>query len=248
MTRSNSTSIQSWVLIRGLVRSRYHWGDFTEKLQLKLKAQQVISVELPGNGELFQEASPSNIDEAVKTLRHQLPSDLKSYALLGISLGGMLATRWAQSYTEEVQRMVLINSSSSLSPFYERLNPRHYTGILRTLVKKNPSLSEEFIMQITSNRPDKWRPRLSELVEFQAQHPVSWQNFIRQLRLTSQIDFTNVPKCEKLILTSRADQLVSHRCSMTIANQWQCPIQIHEWAGHDLSLDDAEWILNEISR
>jgi pimeloyl-ACP methyl ester carboxylesterase len=247
MTANSRTSAQNWVLIRGLVRSRYHWGDFAETLKKHLRAEQVICVELPGNGELFRQPSPSDIDEAVTALRAQLPAGLSSYALFGISLGGMLATRWAQSHADEVQRLVLVNSSSPLSPFYERLNPRHYAGILRTLLQRDALRGEEFIMRITSNRPDKWTPRLSELVEFQAQHPVSWQNFIRQLGLTSQIDFTNAPKCEKLILTSSADQLVDHRCSLMIAKQWQCPVKIHNWAGHDLALDDAEWILNELS-
>lgn len=233
-----------WVLIRGLVRSRKHWNDFPKNLQNFLNTS-VDCVELSGNGFLSEQKTPTDIKTAVDSLREQA-NLTEPVGLLGISLGGMLAVKWAQLYPQEVSRLVLINSSSDLSSFYQRLFPHNYAGIIKMLLQHNPEATERFILSVSSNEPAKWQPLVTGNTEFHREHPVTASNFIRQLLLTSQVDFSQVPHCPKLILASSTDRLVNPVCSSQIAKKWNCKIQHHPTAGHDLPLDDELWVLNQI--
>jgi pimeloyl-ACP methyl ester carboxylesterase len=49
-----------------------------------------------------------------------------------------------------------------------------------------------------------------------------------------------------LLLASRGDALVDPRCSLAIAQRWACEIAMHPWAGHDLPLDDADWVVQQV--
>lgn len=239
--------IQNWVLIRGLVRSQYHWKDFPARLEQSAPHVKVHLVEIAGNGFLHQYDTPTDIIEAVEMLEAQLPEHLENYGLIGISLGGMLATKWAQIKPERVQQLVLINSSSGLSPFYHRLRPKNYSAILSSLIGPSFEKKEEMILSMTVNQEEIWRRQLAENTEFLKQHPVRTRNFINQLLLTTQVNFEDVPACSKLVLNSNADRLVHPSCSERIAEAWGCPLITHQSAGHDLSLDDAEWVIQKIN-
>lgn len=246
MTTSNR-KIQNWVLIRGLVRSQFHWKDFPSQLEKSSPHVKVHLVEIAGNGFLHQYNTSTDIIETVEQLQAQLPEDLEQFGLIGISLGGMLATKWAQMQPEKVQQLVLINSSSGLSPFYDRLIPANYGQIIRSLFSKSAEIKEELILSMTVNQEEIWRRQMAENTEFLKQHPVTKRSFVNQLLLTTQINFNDVPTCAKLILNSNADRLVKPSCSERIAKAWQCPLETHESAGHDLTLDDAEWVIQKIN-
>jgi len=51
-----------------------------------------------------------------------------------------------------------------------------------------------------------------------------------------------------LVLTSAHDGLVDTRCSLALARAWRCDIESHPWAGHDLPLDDAAWVIDQVRR
>ena len=48
------------------------------------------------------------------------------------------------------------------------------------------------------------------------------------------------------MLAGRQDQLVDVHCSQTLADKCQVHLRIHEKAGHDLPLDDAQWVITAI--
>ncbi|MBC7421448.1 MAG: alpha/beta hydrolase [Bdellovibrio sp.] len=235
-----------WILIRGLTRSRFHWLGFDELLKKELDLDIVECPEIPGNGYLFNERSLSSIDATVNYLRKQVGGITEPVGLLGISMGGMIANRWAAMHPHEVEQLVLINTSSSLSPSHERLNPKNYFTILKSLMNSNAEIIETTVMNLTSNRPEKWKPHLPLLAQFQREHPVSLINFMLQIKLSSKADFSEKPQQPVLILTSHADHLVNMSCSLKIAEQWQMPLVVHSTAGHDLTLDDPMWVIEKI--
>lgn len=238
---------KKWILLRGLVRSQFHWKNFGETLKERLQLDEVQTLELPGNGFLSQKTTPTDILETIAQLRSQLNFDRgPSFGIIGISLGGMLATQWALSFPREVSHLVLINSSSSLSPYYERMRPQNYLSLVKQLIFYSPARMEKFILSTTSNNLNKWNPQLQDNIEFLKQHPANFINFFNQLQLANQTDFSQVPRARKLILTSKADRLVSYKCSELIAKIWSCDIFYHETAGHDLPLDDPDWVISQI--
>jgi pimeloyl-ACP methyl ester carboxylesterase len=235
-----------WVFIRGLTRSKFHWLGFDEYFKRELEIESVECPEVAGNGYLSHEISSVSLDETVLQLKSQIQSIKEPIGLFGISMGGMIATRWVQMFPDEVSRLVLVNTSSSLNPFYQRLRPENYSAIAIHLFQKNPEKIEHFLMSLTSNDESRWLLFLPDLIAFRQKHPITSLNFIRQLRLSSQSVFSQKPLDQILILASEQDRLVNSECSRTIARAWECPLEMHPSAGHDLSLDDPSWIVKQV--
>ncbi|MCC5903794.1 MAG: alpha/beta fold hydrolase [Halomonas sp.] len=132
----NSTA-PGWVLLRGLIREARHWEGLPEQLAVALQ-EPARALDLPGNGAHWREASPTSIDGIVDALRQQLDDSGRRgpHRLLAISLGGMVALRWAERFPDEVQCLVMINSSlRGIAPFYQRLRPRQYPRLLSALLR-----------------------------------------------------------------------------------------------------------------
>ncbi|WP_207232095.1 alpha/beta fold hydrolase [Corallincola spongiicola] len=54
------------------------------------------------------------------------------------------------------------------------------------------------------------------------------------------------PDVPVILIASSHDQLVNTTCSKQIASQWQCPLSLHPYSGHDLPLDDPHWLAEVI--
>ncbi len=236
---------KKWILIRGLTRSHFHWFDFKTELQQALNLESVETPELPGNGYLSELNTPDNLTDCVAELRTQIQITNEPVGLFGISLGGLIATKWAHDYPNDVSHLVVINSSFSSSPFYHRLKSKNYFKILLTVFSKKPTDIEKFILQATSNT-ENHRAILQASIDFQKKHPIRFKNLVQQLLLANQGDFKTKPNAETLILTSKNDRLVHHKCSLKIAAAWDLQAKIHPTAGHDLPLDDSAWIIEKI--
>ena len=54
------------------------------------------------------------------------------------------------------------------------------------------------------------------------------------------------PATPLLLLASAGDSLVSPHCSERLAEQWKLALRLHPNAGHDLPLDDPDWVVEQI--
>ena len=124
----------NWIFLRGLTREARHWGSFTAQFEARLATDQVTALDLPGNGEFHAQTSPLTAAGMVTFARQQLLAQgiKPPYQLLTMSLGGMVATCWAQRYPHELSRLVLINTSMRpFNSFNQRLKPSNYATLLR---------------------------------------------------------------------------------------------------------------------
>lgn len=243
--------MNNWILLRGLMRETRHWGDFAAKLQAALPHDRVLAIDLPGNGEHWQQPSPLHVSGMVQFCRRQtaLKGIPGPYSLIALSLGGMVATAWATSQPDEVSRAVLINTSMKpFSPFYRRLRPRNYPSLFwHGLQASHGQQFEQLLLRLTSSRADT--AVLPNWQAWRTQYPVSRINALRQLLAAARFCAPRVqPPQPLLVLAGRADRLVDHRCSLQLAHQWRSAVAVHPWAGHDLPLDDGEWVVQQISR
>lgn len=241
----------TWVLLRGLTRGKHHWADFPGALQRALPGATIVLLDLPGNGDLTALRSPSSIDAMVQHLRDQLSATGhdKPVGIFAVSMGAMVAVQWALLWPQEVSHMVLVNSSfRGVSPFYSRLLPRSYGGLLGALVSTVfPRMQESIILKLTCNHPRQ--DVLNRWVEVRIRKPVSLGNALRQLwaAMRYRPALTN-PPAKTLILGSQLDRLVSVQCSLAIASMWEARLSIHPSAGHDLTLDDSDWVAKEMHK
>ncbi|HEX7642894.1 MAG TPA: alpha/beta hydrolase [Burkholderiaceae bacterium] len=243
--------MMTWVLLRGLVREQRHWGRFPQLLQDAFPDANIVTLDLPGNGSLARETSPTTVEDMAEFCRAELHRrDIAPpYHLLALSLGAMVAVAWNCIAPEEVAGSVLINTSlRPFSPFYRRLKPHNYGKLLRCL-RAEPAEREKLILEMTSNDGRARAAVLDDWIAYQREAPVSPQNALRQLWAAMRFRARRCKPCTRLlILGSTADSLVDNACSRRLAELWHADAVFHPSAGHDLPLDDGRWIVEQIER
>lgn len=243
-----------WVLLRGLSRESGHWGVFPEHLLRELRAlqpdAQVISLDLPGTGTLRRLASPTQVSAIVEACRAELQRRgiAGPVCVVGMSLGGAVLSDWANRYPAEVEAGVLINAS--LRPFSELFRrPRslNYLGLaLLSLSRFSARMREERVLSLTT-RLTPAQAVIERWLELQRQHPLGVRNTARQLLASLRYRASRTrPAAPMLLLCSKADQLVDWRCSQAISRAWGAPLRLHTKAGHDLPLDDPQWVARAV--
>ncbi|MCV2353927.1 alpha/beta hydrolase [Paucibacter sp. B2R-40] len=244
-----------WVLLRGLAREVGHWGAFPAVLQQEIQRQQpaarLLMLDLPGNGALHRESSPTQVATMVESCRAQLQQHgvTGPVHVLAMSLGAMVASDWAARYPQELSAGVLINTSlQPFSPFYHRLRPLNYLAfLLLSLSSMGHRRREAKVLAMTSNLHGKPDQILDHWVELQRLHPVGVRNSLRQLLAASRYRASQFrPAVPMLLLCSSADRLVDWRCSQAISRAWGAPLRMHVRAGHDLPLDDPLWVAQAV--
>ena len=243
----------TWIFLRGLTRESVHWGCFPDDFRQALPVASVIALDLPGNGQLHQLASELSIGALVDFCRTELARrEVKPpYFLLAMSLGAMVAAEWSCQFPKEIAGCVLINTSfNAFSPFYRRLQPRNYALLLRlALLRRAPADIEKAILTLTSNRVAEREHVIAGWVDARLQRPVSALNALRQLISALCYRARPAPPAAALLmLCSKHDRLVHVECSLAIASRWNCPLAQHPSAGHDLPLDDPDWVIEQVRR
>jgi pimeloyl-ACP methyl ester carboxylesterase len=173
------------------------------------------------------------------------------YRVLALSLGAMVAVEWSTRYPDEIERMVLINTSlAPFNPFYHRLRPANYPSLFGFLVFSSAAQREQLILRITS-KLDRTQQEQAALLDKWAGYardcPVTKANILRQL--WAAITYRAVqtaPPVPVLLLGGQQDQLVNVKCSLALAQHWGCSIRLHSTAGHDLPLDDPVWVSQQV--
>ncbi|RZL36400.1 MAG: alpha/beta hydrolase [Rubrivivax sp.] len=244
-----------WVLLRGLSRESGHWGVFPEHLLRELQTQQpscqVLSLDLPGTGTQRRQASPTQVSAIVDVCRAELRRRGVSgpVSVVGMSLGTAVLSDWANRYPTEIEAGVLINPS--LRPFSElfrKPRPLNYLGLaLLSLSRFSARMREERVLSMTTRLTppqaiiDRW-------LELQRQHPLGVRNTARQLLASLRYRASRTrPSAPMLLLCSKADTLVDWRCSQAMSRAWGAPLRLHTKAGHDLPLDDPQWVARAVA-
>lgn len=240
----------TWVLLRGLAREARHWGGFGAELQRQLPGREVVvAPDLPGNGALWRERSPARVDAMVDAARRELASlpHKPPYVLVALSLGGMVALRWAAQERRKVRGCVLINTSlGGHSPFWQRLRPGAYLPLARILLSRHALDRESRVLRLTSNAPPQ-EATARLWARYADEAPVQRTNALRQLTAAARHrPVAERPAVPTLLLASEHDRLVSSACSRALAAAWDAPLAVHPSAGHDLPLDDPRWVIEQV--
>jgi pimeloyl-ACP methyl ester carboxylesterase len=240
---------QHWIFLRGWGRDSRHWGKFVDLFMQQFPEQAVHLYDLPGTGHLNSQTSPTSIAEIVDSLNDRWQKEFPGQAahILALSFGGMAAIDWSKRYPDVVSSLVLMNiSANGACPFYKRLHFSVYPELF-TIPFMKVCKREAMIIHLTSNLYSARAELADEWCEFARKHPVSNLNLLRQLWAATQFRLPEIKPDKKiLILNSLEDKLVQTDCSNNIATKWQLPIKKHPTAGHDLTLDAPNWVIEQI--
>jgi len=242
--------MSAWIFLRGLMRESRHWGSFPELFRERHCPDHIVLPDLPGNGHLHRMTSPARINLMVdyyRSIASRMHID-PPYYLLGLSMGAMVAVSWAHRFPSELGGCVLLNASlRPFSPFYHRLSWRNYAALWRLLRTADIAERERQILRLTSARPELCARIADTWIAYQREHPVRRRNGLLQLAAAARFRAPpHRPDVPVLVLSSKGDRLVNPACSMRLAEAWETEAAIHPDAGHDLPLDDGQWVVRQV--
>lgn len=244
--------LKEWFLLRGLAREAEHWGEFPARLQEMVPDCRIHCLDLPGTGTARHALSPWTVAGIVEQLRPRFQAlrDPQSTAyLLGLSLGGMVTLEWVERYPQDFAGAVAINTSSrKLSLPFERFSPKAVRFLLRAATATDATQREHAVLRYVSNRQALYEQNARRWAAIHVARPISLQNSARQLAAAAHWRGPSQrPSCPVLLLASRQDRLVNPRCSERLHQQWQLPLEWHPDGGHELTLDDPDWVAARVS-
>ena len=263
-TLNQPSTTSHWIFLRGLAREARHWDDFPDKLKAKLAEQnesaRIDSLDMPGSGRFSEMKSPIAISELTEFAREKFTeirrkqrergeSPSERTRLVAVSMGGMIAADWMDRWPDDFKEAVLINTSfHGFSPFYERLLPsamRHLVSTLRPLTDFEREMkSLELVTNLLSI--DEKKAIAQKWSRFASERPFTLENFTRQLLASARYRAPlKKPDVPMLILYSKDDRMVSADCSREIIRRWKTDSDVHPKAGHDLTLDDGDWVIEK---
>ncbi|HEX4869997.1 MAG TPA: alpha/beta hydrolase [Moraxellaceae bacterium] len=240
----------TWVFLRGIIRQHRHWEDFPARFLDAFPDAQLILPDFPGNGDLHDHESPTSITEMVEFLRNDLQGrGLQGpVRLLAVSLGAMVGIEWLRRHPEEVERAVLINTSMpGLSRITERLRREAWPDILKSLLFISHEERERMFVELTSNLYPNKDALAKRWAGYAHAQPTTRMNALRQLfAATTWRPPESRPHEHVLLLQSLGDHVSDPVCTTRIADCWRWPLVSHPTAGHDLTLDDPEWVVAQV--
>ncbi|RKP55942.1 alpha/beta fold hydrolase [Pararobbsia silviterrae] len=242
--------MSTWILLRGLTRETRHWGAFAPTFERIVGAAdpdaRCIPIELPGNGDANAERTPAQVAEIVASVRATAARIAPGtpYRVLAMSLGGMVATAWAQRHPDDIERLVLINTSMRpLCGVTQRLRPAAWPHLVSIIARwRRADACENAIHALTCNADAQRAHEVAVWAEIRRSRPVASANALRQLLAAARFVAERAPpRCPALILSAARDRLVDPVCSARIAKHWGAAHLEHPRAGHDLPHDDPVW-------
>ncbi|MBM4281359.1 MAG: alpha/beta hydrolase [Deltaproteobacteria bacterium] len=248
-----------WLLLRGLTRERRHWLDFPAFFVDHVRGPDagptdVITLDLPGFGTQRELPVPPTVEGFVEDIRARLQPLVRPgepLGLVAVSLGGIVALTWLARYPQDFVCGAVINASmGDLSPLWQRMRPHNWPKIVAALVM-GVHARERMLLGMTRHQGNLDQDALRH-VEFAATAPPAKRAFLGQLTAAIKVKAPSSITVPTFVLTSHGDELVSWRCSEAIAQLLSLPLKVHEGqgtqaAGHDLALDDPQWVCNRLN-
>ncbi len=239
-----------WLLFRGLAREQRHYHEFPRMFE-RATGHATAALDLPGFGTENARRSPWSVRGIVDDVRSRF---LRSrgegpWGIFGISLGGMVALDWAARFPDDFARLVVVNSSAGdLSPPWHRFAPGTFVRLPRFLAAFSALARERAILRLISNRSAALNePIARDWASYALDRPPSRTSFARQLVAGATSRMRPGIAAPVLVLASKADRLVSWRCSERLATTLGAPLELHDTGGHDLTLDAPDWICARVA-
>jgi pimeloyl-ACP methyl ester carboxylesterase len=241
---------KKWLLLRGLLRESSHWGDFPKVFAAGLGAE-LHCLDLPGMGQAIDEACPYSVAELGDSVRRrwlQLPgAGQEDWGILSLSLGSMVSMDWSARHPQDFEAQVLINASASdVALPWKRFSWTQFPRVARILTARDPVLRELEVLAMTSQRHADNRNLAERWAALAPPKRRLLETGVAQLFAAARFKRPKTFGVPTLVLVSQKDELVSPACSYRISYDAGCPLRANLEAGHDLPLDDPQWILDQV--
>jgi pimeloyl-ACP methyl ester carboxylesterase len=239
--------VAGWLLLRGLAREQRHWDRFPELLHLH-SGQPIHCLDLPGVGAARHQPAPSTIKGIVFDLRRRwLALDPPPDRVLALSLGGMAALDWAARFPHDWRQVVVVNTSSRDTGLpTQRMRPRGCSRLFGALMADDPVERELAVLRVTSRKHRSDRALAARWAQVARERPL--RPAVAASQLWAAASFAAPPglSVPTLVVAGGRDALVHPTCSRRLADRIRRPLAVHPEAGHDLPLDEPEWLVERV--
>jgi pimeloyl-ACP methyl ester carboxylesterase len=246
----------NWLLLRGLTREARHWGDFPQQLRRAFPASRVLTLDLPGTGTECARTSPWSIAEIADDVRARFLSARRrrgqsagreQWAVIAVSLGGMVVLDWLGRYPNDFVRAVVVNSSSAeVGRPWQRLSLRQLLGCLVAAVTGTTEQRERRVLEAVTATNGDLAALAPVWAGYAEDRPVTATTGVRQIAAGWRFRRPGWIKVPMLFLSSRGDKLVDPVCTARLARWYAAPLCVHPTAGHELDLDDPAWLIQQV--
>jgi alpha-beta hydrolase superfamily lysophospholipase len=209
-------------------------------------------IDLPGTGTEVHRASPTTIRGITEDLRPRALALRGAgdgpWALLAMSLGGMVAMDWCAAHPGDFARVVLAcTSASDVGSPWDRMSPSALATVARAMVERDPVERERLILSMVTRRRDDLPAIAQRWAGIQASSPVSRATVARQLRAATAFRAPASLPLPVLVVAGAGDALANPACARTLAERFGAPLELHPDAGHELALDAPEWLAGRVA-
>lgn len=246
-----SEPARNWLLLRGLSREQRHWGELPERLRQTLGSK-VVCLDLPGVGTEVSRPSPSKIEGISDDLRLRF-SDLRAteggFGIFAVSLGGMIALDWVHRYPSDFEIAVIVNSSAgNLSRPQDRLRLQNLGPLMAMMREPDPMRRESRLLKLITNHRGDEQDLARAFGEVSRSAPVSFS--VMRAQVVAAMRFQTPERVETPLefFVSAHDRFVDPSCTYRLAERYRSPVRVHPSAGHELPLDDPDWVVEEIRK
>lgn len=247
-----------WLLIGPMGRECASWGEAPQVLRMHIEAVQpggsLWPLDLPGTGRLWRQASPSRISGVVEELRRRVAQDGHTgpFGLIASSWASCVATEWARQYADEIGAVVLISPAMRpFTPVLRSLDFKQWVVALgQVLGRRSPFEPDTRLLRSHTNG---LRPATADLVAhwraLRRKHPLKARNGWRQLLAVWRYQSSKRRAHPSvLLLAGKADVWMDWRVSAAISRAWGSALRLHPEGGHDLLLDDPQWVARSMAK
>jgi pimeloyl-ACP methyl ester carboxylesterase len=243
----------NWLLLRGLIREQRHWKGFPDVFGATVDGAKVFCLDHPGIGTEQDRPSPQSVAGIMADVRQRWLALREAHSgdwgLFSVSLGSMVGLLWAQTHPGDFRALVATGTSvSNLSPFYHRFQAANIPLIPRMFVTQDTYVRERAILQATTSG----RTPIDDLARENASFALPLARLrhtgLSQIYAGSRLKLAPNMPIPLLVLNALGDRLVDPRCSERLAAYFKAPLHSHPWAGHDLPLEDPEWVGNQVQQ
>lgn len=239
------------VLLRGLGRWSEHWCGFDDRLATNFK---VIAIDNRGFGmsKHARIALDLTIDQLADDVAEVLNKlNLSKVIVVGVSLGGMLAISLTARYPQLVQRLILVNSSVGGSP-YPRITAKALRALGQGILSPKTFYQALASVLLTKNSSQEALAKLCrEWSIIDERHGLRPKNVFLQLLAAAKFKpgpLMSAISVPTLVLKGTNDRFVDSRNSDWLCQHIPSAKMISCDGGHELALDQPDWLANEIIR
>ena len=240
----------NWLFLKGIARTRRHWDQLPQTFEAAMPEARLFFLDLPGLGEAVERRAALSVPGIVTDLRARwlelAACEPGPWAVLAISLGGMIAIEWMSRHPRDFERgVVLVSSAGNLSPPWRRIRPAVLPGYLRSLGARELETRERLILGTIVNDAQRRERLVEEYAALDPPCPIPKAACARQLLAASLWRAPRTLEPATLFLGSEGDRMVHPSCTRRLAARYAGALAMNSWAGHEIPMDDPDWIAQQ---